>query len=277
MVQVERQTAGGKKMNDDQNDDQVDDLESDDSTNDGGDANSDDSQSLDDTASNDANADAKSDSEPTAQEFVLPDGRTVNKDTFEFLWKEHFYPDYTKKSQELSQLRDKIRELEEGKSQSQDDSKLSDEEKRTKAVIDEITKKAEEGAYNRARNELLPLVEELKLKDEEKKVENEIADLSTKYGEKFNAEETIKYAMQYKILDLSQAFKLMKFDELMQSSAETAKNNTVNDMKRKHAASMTPNSSNKPATGLKKFDPKADSDKSISDLINEGLAELANK
>lgn len=36
--------------------------------------------------------------------FETPDGRKVNKEEFQKLWKEHFYPDYTRKSQRLAEL-----------------------------------------------------------------------------------------------------------------------------------------------------------------------------
>lgn len=43
--------------------------------------------------------------EPTEELFELPDGRKVDAETLSKEWKENFYPDYTRKSQELSGLK----------------------------------------------------------------------------------------------------------------------------------------------------------------------------
>lgn len=40
--------------------------------------------------------------EPTVELFELPDGRKVDANTLSKEWKENFYPDYTRKSQELA-------------------------------------------------------------------------------------------------------------------------------------------------------------------------------
>lgn len=43
--------------------------------------------------------------EPTAELFELPDGRKVDAITLSKEWKENFYPDYTRKSQELAKVK----------------------------------------------------------------------------------------------------------------------------------------------------------------------------
>lgn len=41
----------------------------------------------------------------TEQLYELPDGRKVNLEEFQKQWKDHFYPEYTRKSQELAELK----------------------------------------------------------------------------------------------------------------------------------------------------------------------------
>lgn len=43
--------------------------------------------------------------EPTVELFELPDGRKVDASTLSKEWKENFYPDYTRKSQELAKVK----------------------------------------------------------------------------------------------------------------------------------------------------------------------------
>lgn len=43
--------------------------------------------------------------EPEAELFELPDGRKVDAETLSKEWKENFYPDYTRKSQELAKAK----------------------------------------------------------------------------------------------------------------------------------------------------------------------------
>lgn len=45
------------------------------------------------------------DPEPVSELYELPDGRKVDAETLSKEWKDNFYPDYTRKSQELAQVK----------------------------------------------------------------------------------------------------------------------------------------------------------------------------
>lgn len=48
--------------------------------------------------------------EPEVQLFELPDGRKVDAETLQSEWKNNFYPEYTRKSQELAALKNQPKE-----------------------------------------------------------------------------------------------------------------------------------------------------------------------
>lgn len=238
---------------------------------DGGDNNSDDGSNGGDAGAGDG---GKKDGGEAPIEFELPDGRKVDKETFEYLWKEHFYPDYTKKSTAVKTLEGKIAELE-GKlpdNQKPDYSNLTPEQREARQVIDSL----KESLREEMRKEFMPLIQESRVASEEKEVQAEIKDLQGKYQD-FNATKVIDFAMKNGIMNLENAYFLMNREKIVADAVEKARTADATNNARKGAASITPNSSSKPPAGLKSYDAKADSSKSISDLIEEGLSELANK
>jgi len=54
---------------------------------------------------------AETDVEPEAELFELPDGRKVDAVTLQTEWKENFAPEFTRRSQELAELKKGTQEL----------------------------------------------------------------------------------------------------------------------------------------------------------------------
>jgi len=209
--------------------------------------------------------------------FELPDGRKVDYDTAQYIWKEHFLPEFTKKSMRLAEL-EKAEKEKATKKPEPDYSNLTPEERNAKKVIDSIKDELRTELREEMMAEIKPTIDQSRAASEELEIKAEIKELQGKYTD-FEPTAVMQFALSkgYTNLPLEDVYFLMNKDKIVADSASKAKKETLVNNGRKAAAGITPNSSAKAGTGLRSFDPKTDSGKSIDELMEEGFAELAKK
>lgn len=170
--------------------------------------------------------------------------------------------DYRQKTQRLS-------ELEKGGKEPSDAEKyagMTPEQVRAQKIIEEI----ESRATDKAREQLQPQIEELKTMAE-------INVLKTRYPD-FDPDKVMAYGMNNRIYDLEKAYKLMNYDKHIEEVKQKTQRQTVTNMTNKRPAGIVPgNSDGGRPTGLKPYNPETDKNKSISELLEEGMRELGGK
>lgn len=146
--------------------------------------------------------------------FETPDGRKVNKEEFQKLWKEHFYPDYTRKSQRLAEL-----EKGSGKEINTPPEKKFDAPWKDPTYVPETYAEIVEFAKAEALRELQSAAqkETEQQKALEKMVQDEISELK-KLDPNLDTEALFSHATKYGFTDLRKAhlnmaeFNRMKLD-----------------------------------------------------------------
>lgn len=162
--------------------------------------------------------------------------------------------EFTRKSQELADLRNKVEQIEQ-------QTTMSPQEVEDQKIIEEVAKRASE--MNNSQEEI-----------EDMKTELELVSLRNNYGvEQDEAQETLRYAAEKKIGSLEEAYKAMKYDEVNKGKSKQ-KQNVEKSKKKAQGASGESEAPKKAKPWLTKFDPEKDAGKSISQLADEAKAEL---
>lgn len=197
---------------------------------------------------------------PEGPKFKTLDGRELSAEDFEKEYRQ-LGSEFTRRSQELSRLQ----KIEENINKQPDYSGLSKEERDAREVLDGITRDAVE----KAKSEINPLIEEIKVKAE-------INDLQKKF-EDFDPESVIPFAIDNRILDLETAYKIMNYEAHIEKAKEQARLETTTHFTRRGPGAGIPAPGNpgaQPKTGLQRYDRTKDEGKSARELLDEGLAEL---
>jgi len=174
--------------------------------------------------------------EPAEPElFELPDGRKVDADTLTKEWKENFYPEYTRKSQELAQY----------KQATTPEVTTEPKEPWVPETYEEIIQKAKE--------EVIKTIEQTESQriQEQQRIETEVAtqlDGIKKTDPSLNENALFQHALKYKFTDLQLAYQNMKDMNLL---IKNVQEKTAHDIKkRQDPVSITPNA------GIGKPDPR---------------------
>lgn len=229
----------------------------------------------------DATPPADGAADPTAQPEAKPqvfrtfDGREL---TAEQMHQEYLGlgSEFTRRSQRLAQL-EKENADRASKPQEQQftpDPTLTPEQQRTQAIINELQTRAKDSAVKEVMPQIEALKAELNNQIEAQKTMAEIQSLKAKYPD-FDENAVMTYGLSHKVYDLEASYKLLNADKIAAKAAADAANKTKYEMSQKRPAGVVPGASDAQApTGLKPYDPVADKDKSISDLLREGFAQI---
>lgn len=171
--------------------------------------------------------------EPTLYE--LPDGRKVDAETLSKEWKENFYPEYTRKSQELAQVK-----------QTPQTAPSEPKEEWVPQTYEEIIEKAKQEVFRTIEQTEKQRVEA------QQKIETEVLtqlESLKKVDPNLNENALFQHAMKYKFTDLQLAHQNMKdMNMLVKSVQETTAKNIA---KRQDPVSITP------GAGVGRPDPRA--------------------
>lgn len=138
--------------------------------------------------------------------YELPDGRKVDAQTLSKEWKENFYPEYTRKSQELSKVK--------GQSEPVIDELTDDYQPQTYA---EIIKLAEERAVNRIKIEQ---EQQIKYRQQvEESISKEIEEIK-KDDPNVNENAVYQHANKWGFTSLKQAYENMKEIKKVEQTTE---------------------------------------------------------
>lgn len=165
--------------------------------------------------------------EPVQELYELPDGRKVDAETLSKEWKENFYPEYTRKSQELAQVKAPITNPEP-----------------TKTTVDpEWEPESYDELLKVATNKALEAIEAKQQAqiDQQRAIEDSVAsqlDLVKKADPTVNENALFLHATKYGFRDLTVAHQNMKdMSELAKNVQKTTANNIA---KRADPVSITP-------------------------------------
>lgn len=163
--------------------------------------------------------------QPTEPElYELPDGRKVDANTLSKEWKENFYPEYTRKSQELAQVKQPIQVT-----------PSEQKEEWIPQTYDEIIEKAKQEVFKS-----IEQTEQQKIETQQR-IETEVLtqlESLKKVDPSLNENALFQHAMKYKFTDLQLAHQNMKdMNLLVKSVQETTAKNIA---KRNDPVSITP-------------------------------------
>lgn len=144
--------------------------------------------------------------------YELPDGRKVDADTLSKEWKENFYPEYTRKSQELAQVR-----------QATPPVQTEPKEEWVPQTYEEIVEKAKQEVFRTIEQTEQQRVEA------QQKIETEVStqlDSLKKVDPNLNENALFQHAMKYKFTDLQLAHQNMRDMNMLAKNVQetTAKN-----------------------------------------------------
>tara|TARA_R110000868_G_scaffold86958_1_gene243519 strand:- start:8551 stop:9222 length:672 start_codon:yes stop_codon:yes gene_type:complete len=167
---------------------------------------------------------------PVADLYELPDGRKVDAVTLQSEWKENFYPEFTRRSQELA-------ELKRGTLETKTPSKFEDPEYTPQSYA-EIIQAAKEAALNE-----LAEKEQARITQQEA-IENEVVQQLAKVKKldaTVNENQLFLHASKYGFRDLPMAYQNMKD---MSGLAKTVQKTTAQNIaKRNDPVSVAPGGS----------------------------------
>ena len=174
--------------------------------------------------------------QPTEPElYELPDGRKVDAETLSKEWKENFYPEYTRKSQELAQVK-----------QTPQTAPSEPKEEWVPQTYEEIIEKAKQEVFRTIEQTEQQRVEA------QQKIETEVStqlESLKKVDPNLNENALFQHAMKYKFTDLQLAHQNMKdMNMLVKNVQETTAKNIA---KRQDPVSITP------GAGVGRPDPRA--------------------
>lgn len=174
--------------------------------------------------------------QPTEPElYELPDGRKVDAETLSKEWKENFYPEYTRKSQELAQVK-----------QTPQTAPSELKEEWVPQTYEEIVEKAKQEVFRTIEQTEQQRVEA------QQKIETEVStqlESLKKVDPTLNENALFQHAMKYKFTDLQLAHQNMKdMNMLVKNVQETTAKNIA---KRQDPVSITP------GAGVGRPDPRA--------------------
>ena len=174
--------------------------------------------------------------QPTEPElYELPDGRKVDAETLSKEWKENFYPEYTRKSQELAQVK-----------QTPQTAPSEPKEEWVPQTYEEIIEKAKQEVFRTIEQTEQQRVEA------QQKIEMEVStqlESLKKTDPTLNENALFQHAMKYKFTDLQLAHQNMKdMNMLVKNVQETTAKNIA---KRQDPVSITP------GAGVGRPDPRA--------------------
>jgi len=174
--------------------------------------------------------------QPTEPElYELPDGRKVDAETLSKEWKENFYPEYTRKSQELAQVK-----------QTPQTAPSELKEEWVPQTYEEIVEKAKQEVFRTIEQTEQQRVEA------QQKIETEVStqlESLKKVDPNLNENALFQHAMKYKFTDLQLAHQNMKdMNMLVKNVQETTAKNIA---KRQDPVSITP------GAGVGRPDPRA--------------------
>jgi len=163
--------------------------------------------------------------QPTEPElYELPDGRKVDAETLSKEWKENFYPEYTRKSQELAQVK-----------QTPQTAPSELKEEWVPQTYEEIVEKAKQEVFRTIEQTEQQRVEA------QQKIETEVStqlESLKKVDPNLNENALFQHAMKYKFTDLQLAHQNMKdMNMLVKNVQETTAKNIA---KRQDPVSITP-------------------------------------
>lgn len=163
---------------------------------------------------------------PEVQLFELPDGRKVDAETLQSEWKNNFYPEYTRKSQELAAL----------KNQPKDEiPKVYEDPEYVPQTYAEIIQLAKEAALNEIRQ-----TEEQRI-EQQKAVENEVIEQLNAVkaiDPKVDENKLFLHANKYGFRDLKIAYENMKDMSLLAKNVQQT--TAQNIAKRSDPVSVSP-------------------------------------
>lgn len=171
------------------------------------------------------------DEEPVLYE--LPDGRKVTGEELSREWKENFMPDYTRKSQELSEYK-KAKEKEEVP-----EWRKEDYQPKTYAEIIEIAKQNAIETIEQKQREQIEARERIS-----KEVENTIAKIKG-VDKDLNENKLFEHAVKYGFKDLNLAYQNMKDMNLIQKTVEKK---VTENVKNRAAIKVATGNTAKPGT-----------------------------
>lgn len=174
--------------------------------------------------------------QPTEPElYELPDGRKVDAETLSKEWKENFYPEYTRKSQELAQVK-----------QTPQTAPSEPKEEWVPQTYEEIIEKAKQEVFRTIEQTEQQRVEA------QQKIEMEVStqlESLKKVDPNLNENALFQHAMKYKFTDLQLAHQNMKdMNMLAKNVQETTAKNIA---KRQDPVSISP------GAGVGRPDPRA--------------------
>lgn len=156
--------------------------------------------------------------------YELPDGRKVDADTLSKEWKENFYPEYTRKSQELAQVKQATQPVQ-----------TEPKEEWIPQTYEEIIEKAKQEVFR-----TIEQTQQEKIESQQK-IETEVSsqlESLKKVDPSLNENALFQHAMKYKFTDLQLAHQNMKdMSALVKNVQETTAKNIA---KRQDPVSITP-------------------------------------
>lgn len=169
---------------------------------------------------------------PEVELFELPDGRKVDADTLQKEWKENFYPEFTRRSQELAEL--KKGTLPDNKS-TEKPYESPEWTPKSYAELIEIAKQEVREDLTKEQQQEIEREQAI-----EKEVENQLIEI--KKGEpNLNENALFLHANKYGFKDLRLAHQNMK--DMSEVVKKVQKNTTDNITKRNDPVSVTPGAS----------------------------------
>lgn len=167
--------------------------------------------------------------------YELPDGRKVDADTLSKEWKENFYPEYTRKSQELAQVKQATQPV-----------AAEPKEEWVPQTYEEIIEKAKQEVFR-----TIEQTEQQKVAFQQK-IETEVSgqlQAIKQADPSLNENALFQHAMKYKFTDLQLAHQNMKdMNMLVKNVQETTAKNIA---KRQDPVSITP------GAGVGRPDPRS--------------------